>query len=506
MENKIRKILDDLYMIDDELRNNEKELKVIIEKLLKSKPEVEINEQFIEELKVKILEQVDEINSQSRESRKVFRISIKDFSFMLSGAAICAVLFVSTNFVDNNNLSNEKTNESKSQIQKLKDGAFGSFSNNRETEELDGQASLARETVSDSSVEPMLGIGAGGARSESAVSSKMILPPTAYNYVYNGEDIVLPSGKMAVYKREKNNDLSNSIINKLKLVDFSSINIKSLKNTKVSNISMVEDKEFGYNFNFDINNAMLSAYVNWEQWPNINDVCGDDEDCFEYNRLQISDIPEDKELISIANQFFSDYGVSNKDLGDPFVNKDWLNRQIFSESNNKYIPERISIVYPLKIDNKNIYNEHGGIEGVVVEVDIRFGKVAGIRNVFEHNYSSSDYAVSTDTDKILKVMNRGGNNVYYPGSESEKIDVEVGKPSISLVKIWKNEFQKDRRVELYVPCLVFPIIGEAGDRYFNKENVVVPIIEELINDFDDRREGNEIIPMPMLRMDSDMDE
>lgn len=505
MENKIRKILDDLYMIDDELKNNEKELEGVVRKILESKPEVEINKEFVDELKIELLEMADDIEKQSTEAKAGFSISLKDFALVMSGAAVCAVLFISTSYVNKNNFISESMDLSRSanKIQKIEDSAFGSFAepqaNNEGAREM-----LSSKVASDVGVDEAVGVEAGGGAGEAMMmSSPKIMPPqTSFNYVYNGGDIDLPGGKMPVYKREKTGTLSKSVAKTISSFNFPLADVEKLKDTSIPTINIREDREFGYNMYFDLTNSMLSINMNWEKWPNIHDLCEGERDCFEYNKLQMSDIPEDKPILSVADKFLSSYGVSKVDFEEPRVDKKWQKRSAYDEG-EKYVPERISIIYPLKIENKNVYSEHGEVEGMILEYDIRFGRISGARNIFEKKYISSDYDVSTDMDKIVEVLNRGGNNMYYGSRESKKIDVEVGEPELALVKMWKHEFREEKQVELYVPCLVFPVIGEVDNRNFSKENVVVPIIEELINDY--KNDGGDVEIMPMLRMEEDVD-
>jgi len=54
MDQKIRKILQDIYLIVPELREREEELKKTVEKLLSSKPERELDPGFKKELLDKI--------------------------------------------------------------------------------------------------------------------------------------------------------------------------------------------------------------------------------------------------------------------------------------------------------------------------------------------------------------------------------------------------------------------------------------------------------------------
>lgn len=54
----IRHILDELYALDPFLRKKEPEIKKIIEKMMKTRPKIEINEAFRAELREKIMREI----------------------------------------------------------------------------------------------------------------------------------------------------------------------------------------------------------------------------------------------------------------------------------------------------------------------------------------------------------------------------------------------------------------------------------------------------------------
>jgi glycine cleavage system protein P-like pyridoxal-binding family len=58
MEKNIQNILEELYLIDPTLREREKELKKIIHTMLEVRPNVEIDENFKENLKNKVFEKI----------------------------------------------------------------------------------------------------------------------------------------------------------------------------------------------------------------------------------------------------------------------------------------------------------------------------------------------------------------------------------------------------------------------------------------------------------------
>lgn len=54
----IKEVLNELYALDPDLREKESEIKKIIERMIKNRPVVEINEVFQRELRAKILSEI----------------------------------------------------------------------------------------------------------------------------------------------------------------------------------------------------------------------------------------------------------------------------------------------------------------------------------------------------------------------------------------------------------------------------------------------------------------
>ena len=54
----IKEVLNELYALDPDLREKESEIKKIIERMIKNRPVVEINEVYQRELRAKILREI----------------------------------------------------------------------------------------------------------------------------------------------------------------------------------------------------------------------------------------------------------------------------------------------------------------------------------------------------------------------------------------------------------------------------------------------------------------
>lgn len=94
MDSRIKEILEELYIIDNSFRKNEKEIIQVITKMIELKPDTYFSEKFKLELKEKILRQ---INSTKVVKTSIFDNFFRSFSLVLSWAII-ASFFILTIF------------------------------------------------------------------------------------------------------------------------------------------------------------------------------------------------------------------------------------------------------------------------------------------------------------------------------------------------------------------------------------------------------------------------
>lgn len=97
-DKKIKDILEDLYLIDENFRTYEKELKILIERILALKPNVQFDGQFKEDLKTKLLAKI----AQIKEKKKAQSFNLKNlfvsskYSFALGALMLLIVAIVPT--------------------------------------------------------------------------------------------------------------------------------------------------------------------------------------------------------------------------------------------------------------------------------------------------------------------------------------------------------------------------------------------------------------------------
>lgn len=323
------------------------------------------------------------------------------------------------------------------------------------------------------------------------VSTDMgIMPPmeiTKYSYKYVGEDFELFPAEVDVYKKI-NPDLSEEVARNFTNQKISFFDLKKFKNINVNNLTINEDRDYGYSLYLGLKDGNFSVYKNWEKWPSVDKLCrGLDNSCYQNYQLSVNDVLSDEETIKIANEFLSEYDISLNNYGPGEVQKNWMREYTMSSDKASfYIPDSVSVIFPLKIEGKNIYEEYGSKFGLTVEVDMREKKVASVYNLFYQYYESSSYATESDKESIMKMVNQGGlypdYNYEYPEDVTVKdVEIKIGTPTLEMVKLWNYNNEEMNGYELYVPAYVFPVISEDESVYFYKKNIIIPAVKDFFN-------------------------
>ncbi|MCT4592414.1 MAG: hypothetical protein N4A36_03495 [Candidatus Gracilibacteria bacterium] len=312
-----------------------------------------------------------------------------------------------------------------------------------------------------------------------------------YKYVFEG-DLPEIESKMAILQREKGIKVSNFIKN----VDLGIIDLEKFGKLGIDSINFSEkDEKYGHNIYIDLKNSTISINKNYNKWPNLYRECKGDRKCIEKKQLKKSDIPSDKKMISLADDFLRKYNIDKSDYADPVVQKEYLNLgEEMGES--LYIPEEISVLYPLRINGKQVYDQSGHQTGLSVSVNIREKKVASVYNIKINKYLSSDYETEQDEKKLRKLISEGGLDYQFisPYMRSEmkiKIkSIKVGEPELIYMLHRKYDEDDMQEGELFVPALKFDVIEKPeSDPYFYKKAVMLPLIKDIIKDHKKEIEG-----------------
>lgn len=501
MNNKIDQILSELYESDPSLRQHDAVLRKVVSELMTLKPNTQLDENFRVELRRRLM-QIAETQPQ--------KLSLINFmkKFQLIGASVALVALVAVSTWYLNGL-NSPTNSLTSmlsggpKITQAGQNAFGTLANLTQGGRGQGgggngneSLTMAQNPVSADSTTPS-DVGM-------ADDAKLIAPASNLRYVYKGEELSLVMEQVDVLKRIKNEGSSNlsDFINR---ISFGLINLNSFDNAKLQNFTFAEDKEFGYMVNVMLNEGTINIYENWEKWQALYTPCGgaetmstrdSSEMCVPQKRIDISEVPADDVVINAANSFLDKYGIARSNYGSPIINKDWFRAYESSpDKANYWIPETLNVIYPLQLNGQSVYDESGNPNGL--NVSVRYSPQLRVSNVYElttQNYQSSSYQAETDVNRIMALVEKGGfRNYYYMDANAKTVDVELGTPEVSYVKLWN--YSNNVSEELLVPALIFPVTKHpeiTEPYYWPRNNVVIPLVKEIL---DNENNGGGIMPL-----------
>lgn len=518
-QNLIQEILDELFTIDPDLKKYQKELEVTMAKMIANKPDDKFDENFRQELKMKLLARAEELERAAASRPALWKNLIFWRGLAFATAAIALAVLAIVPAVKNGWIGVPKFGTENPlayfsgniKIENVGDRAFGDLGAatqnvleenlSRATSSVSSpteSAAPSGDSLAESSSgtsQPAIGFGGGGgAVGARALDAKMMPPQymTKYNYVYVGDDFSFLDESVTVLRREKsfgNEDLS-SILGK---INFGLFDASKLSNVKVQTLSLAEDRDGGYVVDFNSYEGIISVYQNWQRTMPVD-----------YNslpRLVETDIPTDEKLIEIARGFMAKYGIDLSNYGEPKVNKNWRLGLVGVPAADIWVPDEMTVQYPLVIDGKEVW-EQGGYEhaGFSVNVNIRTMKVTGLYGLAAQNYQSSNYAAETDTNRLMKFALQGDlwPQPTYPEESFnvKEAEVKLGTPGIQYMRYWK--YEGNQSSELFVPALVFPILEVTpADESFYKSAVVIPLVKDILDGVE--RENGNVSPPTILK-------
>lgn len=523
-KDKLDLLLQELYSWNPKLRERESELIRLIESMAEAKPDTKFDEAFAADLKKDLLNHRILLDNDDglKDNNLLFnfksmnkKIYIAVGSVAVLGVAILAIM-LNAFPKDKVSFINGSKND---QFVKAEPGAFGSLAlltsaNNNSANQAVAKGSGAAAAVPaiqemtstrtvasvDSLATSATGMGGGG-----NVASKMIVAPMhSYTYVYKGDPLELSEANGTVYRRIKGDgNLSSNLDSLISTKTFGPIDLGKFSNLRTGSISLLEDKRLGLSINIDFNEENIYIYQNWLQWQSDRDKCGDNQACWDSYRIKINDVPGDDTLINKAADFLAEKGINLEHYGAAKVDNNWrLNYEASTDKANYYIPEEMSVIYPLVVDGQAVYDQSGNPDGLRVTVNLLQNAVSGVSNLTSYRYETSDYALETDASKILGLAEKGGygSGIYYYASENQgNITLELGTPTKSLIRLWR--YTNNINEELLIPALIFPINNAPAD-YYGSKYITVPLAQEMVTELSNNNSGGIINGggvMPMIK-------
>lgn len=470
IQEKVHEILRDLYTLDPAFKKHETRLIQIISQLLATKPEVTVDAAFADNLRKKLAAHAETETATTPKRTWAYRLNFALGAIALVAIVASSVLYRQANAPSNYESAIARINQANT-ITNTTPRAFGSLTNlNAGGIGGGGTGGAGREAMS--------------AAPEQPVDTKVIAPDTMppivqYSFVYKGEKIELTNNELPVYKRIKNAypELQQSLLSRLNLKNFG---FNNFSNPQMESVAFHDDKEFGYTATIDFISGSLSLSQNWTRWPNDYVECNYNQDCIKQRHGTTA--PSDQEIIDIANNFFKEQNISLAEYGAPEVQEGW--RQMFESSRDTdamFMPEMVSVVYPRKIKNETVRDEGGNAAGIVVNVSLWQKRVAGLFDYGPLRLEESAYTMETDADRILKFATSQG----YTGGDmpnSTKATVELGTPTLGLVRSWLQGPNDISGNEVYTPALIFPATSKDAKHPYYSKYVVVPLAKEILDD------------------------
>lgn len=483
------------------LNPEDQAVRKVVEQVAASKPNVTIDANFISALREELAAKANELQISKTTQHNYFSLSMN--KILASALVVCLVLVAGgVWYIQNTNKPLIKTNQladtqvlsGKYAITNVAKESFGdlakvALSNGGQggggqgagpataTDSL-GSAPTANQGTKVASG-PATGLGGGGANGSSPES--IIYRPNNYVFKYTGADLPTLADTQNVLKRISPVQPESFVSKILSFLSFGLIDMSKFTDVKLQNFAFVEDKDFGYGMNVDMQSGTVNLYQNWQKWPQpYNCIAG--EPCPTIPPVKSTDLPSDTETINIANQFLTDYNISLEGYGTPIVDDTW---RVQNENNpiktNLYVPEQVQVIYPLQLEGKKVFDEGGYTDGLVVFVDVRTKKVANVSNLNTKQFESSAYAGETSSKRLIDVALRGGYRNYpYTDPNGKKVELDLQTPTIEMVRMWYSTDNYKTTDEIYVPALVFPIKNWAETQYWRR-NVVVPIVSSILD-------------------------
>lgn len=492
---------------DSEARN-------IVEQLANSKPAVVVDQNFISQLRADLQQRTRATNQNEIKPSKSINIFSMFMNKTLAGALVVAVVVIAGGawYMQSSNTplfngasfgggNADQLLSGKYDVTGVKEESFGDLgkvaiisASEAAAKGGTGMNADTRTTANSASGSAELSMTAGSTEPGMPTADKMIAPgepyPGAVYYTFNYEGPQNLTGlneQQPVLKRSKPEQPSSLVDRIVNALSFGLIDLNTLKNIKIQNFAFVEDRDYGYAVNVDLQYGVVNIYQNWERWPQQPTyACSDVGNCVNPSQLKPEDMPSNEETIAIANDFLNEYAISKEGYASPRV-ADQSNWRILYEQasadqkSSIYIPDQVQVVYPLMLEGKEVYDEGGSVYGLSVMVDVRTKRVSNASELTSKQFERSDYKGETDDKRIIGIAENGGfRNSLYIDPNSRKVELKLGAPTVEMVKIYYSSDNYRTNSDLYMPAMVFPIENWKEAGYWRK-NVIVPLVKSILD-------------------------
>jgi hypothetical protein len=469
----INKIMRDLYNIDPGFKAYETALRKLIGDLVISKPATEVDASFVRRLRADLMHiDIKPAKVKKAEPLPVVSPFARGFSFITKStfnssvfAAFIAIFivapltyfttarFVSTTQVDVKDVSS--TLSQKQQINYKPENAFGPMvlvatSTPSSLVPGVGSTSTASSTGLKPDIQTVAVVPAGSSALASSTlagaSSAALAASSGQNIVYVGGDLPLSNAQGTLLQRTVA-DNETDLISFLKTLKFDIGDFSSFSGLSVKTLQLSEDEPLGYTVSVDIDSGTIEIAPDESQWQ----AALDSESPSSLSNSQI---------IAIATTFLSDRAIDTSNYGAPQI----VNGDPSTPS------DTVTILFPLILNNQEVYNVDGTPYGLTVQVNTDLQKVTTVKNLTSQTYDASQYSLETDPTKILSYLNAGTSTAAVSSTT-----VMLSSPQQILVRYVTPQSSSSTSTELFVPALLFP----ASINSATTTSVIVPLVKTL---------------------------
>lgn len=467
-EETLNQILKELFAIDPSLREKEEDLRRMIGKIIASKPDVSIDEQFVTQLRRDLMQK------EIKQSFFQQLLTMKNRNYLIGAGsmAVVAVAVLAVVFTRNPQSSSSLPLA----IRTVGSEAFGKLGGTNS-----GGAPLGSAAAMSSVA---YGRGGGGGGVPATDTKSMIMPPMYnYSFQYTGEAVQIEDTTAPVYNRIRGMEAGRRLARLIQGQDKSLVDLSRFSATRIQNISFLEENG-DYSINLDLWEGRANIFPQYEKWYPVQ--CDKQGNCNSPTPLTEKDVPPETTLISLANGFLDKYGIDRARFGEPKVDNNWRQGLILradAPEQSPYVPDVITVVYPISVDGQLITESNGDMYGLRVGVDIRKNKVQSVWNLNNEQYEKSQYDVETDWNKIVAIAERGAMGGWY-GAQNKDMKLNLGTPEKIYIPYYNYIPEKQLNQELYIPAFKFPVLNPPADQPYFQKSVVVPLVKEILKNYE----------------------
>lgn len=417
--NTIDTLLKELLTLDPSLKAHEARLRKVLSMVLAAKPEVRMDPVFYEELRETLWKQL----AAKEEAPQVNRSPWRRVAYAFGGMALVAAVVFTSRML----------------------------------------APVSSWTLVPAGQEAYGPLNSGGGGDKGGDGGSPVEPSERINYhfSYTGEPLDVPASV----------DVLHRLSGLTPLVPVEGVDLKSFGPLYTRSVAFDPVDEDGYSVSFDYEREMLNIYENIKRTPDCPWGW-----CKEWSTepLTAAQVPAETTLVSVADGFLKDHGISTALYGKPTMETP------FVDPGTGEISYQIAVFYPYLLNGESVYYlsgaMSGGVMGMQVNIDVHREKVITVDTVVLSNrFETSAYPAATE-EQVLATAAQGGVAATPWTDPTKTVELELGTPE----KVFANmdlATSYDTQHEFYVPAYKFPVSANS----YGFEYVLVPLAADMLN-------------------------